>query len=132
MCYTYNIPGKNSLIVKYNNNIWRFPLVRGELPVIVLFDYGYSNFDYKNIHIHTKIPYISIEESTSKKKWELDIQGYNLFLDEIGIKRKIPKISLKNYSRLLKGFDKYKISLDEFKTIDKSKYLLFDGNTKKF
>ena len=132
MCYTYNIPGKNSLIVRYKNNIWRFPLVRDELPVVVLFDFGYSDFNYKNIHIHSKIPYISIEESTSKKKWELDIQGYNVFLEEIGIKRKIPKISLKNYSRLLKGFNKYKISLDEFKTIDKSNYLLFDGNTKKF
>jgi len=132
LCNTYKLPGKNSLIVRYKQNIWRFPLVRSELPVIVLFDYGYSNFDYKNIHIHSKIPYISIKESTSKKKWELDIQGYNVFLDEIGIERKIPNIPLKNYSRLLKGFDKYKISLDEFKTIDKSKYLLFDGNTKKF
>ena len=48
------------------------------------------------------------------------------------IERKIPNIPLKNYSRLLKGFDKYKISLADFRKIDKSKYLLFDGNTKKF
>jgi hypothetical protein len=73
-----------------------------------------------------------MEESTAEKKWKLDIQGYNLFLDDYGIKRKIPKIPLKDYSRLLEGFDKYKISLADFRKIDKSKYLLFDGNTKKF
>ena len=109
LCYSYKLPGKNSLIVQYKQNIWRFPLVGEELPVIVLFDYGYSNFDYKNIHIYSKIPYINIEESTAEKKWKLDIQGYNIFLKEIGINRKIPKIPLKDYSRLLEGFDKYKI-----------------------
>jgi len=132
LCYTYKLPGKKFLIVRYNQNIWKFSLLNEELPVIVLYDFGFSDLDYKNIHIHNKIPYISIEESTSKKKWKLDIKGYNVFLDEIGIERKIPNIPLKNYSRLLKGFDKYKISLDEFRKIDKSKYLLFDGNTKKF
>lgn len=132
LCYTYKLPGKNSLIVRYKQNIWQFPIIGGELPVIVLFDYGYSNFDYKNIHIHRKIPYINIEKSSADKKWKLDILGYNIFLDEIGIKRKIPNIPLKKYSRLLDKFDKYKISFDEFRKIDKSKYLLFDGNTKKF
>jgi len=33
---------------------------------------------------------------------------------------------------LLDRFETYKISLAEFRKIDKSKYLLFDGNTKKF
>jgi len=132
LCYTYKLPGKNSLIVRYKQNIWRFPIIGGELPVIVLFDYGYSNFNYKNIHIHSKIPYINIEKSSADKKWKLDIRGYNIFLDEIGIKRKIPNIPLKDYPRLLDNFDKYKISLAEFREIDKSKYLLFDGNTKKF
>jgi hypothetical protein len=132
LCYTYKIPGKNSLIVRYKQNIWRFPVIREELPVVVLFDYGYSDFNYKNIHIYSKIPYINIEESTTEKKWELDIQGYNIFLKDIGIKRKIPNISLKEYPALLDKFDKYKISLADFRKIDKSKYLLFDGNTKKF
>jgi hypothetical protein len=132
MCYTYKLPGKNSLIVRYKQNIWRFPIIGEELPVIVLFDYGYSNFDYKNIHIHSKIPYIDIKKSSADKKWKLDIQGYNIFLNEIGIKRKIPNIPLKEFPKLLKGFNKYKISFDEFRKIDKSKYLLFDGNTKKF
>jgi hypothetical protein len=132
LCYNYKVPNKNSLIVRYKQNIWRFPIIGEELPVIVLFDYGYSNFDYKNIHIHSKIPYINIEKSTSEKKWKLDIQGYNIFLGEIGIKRKIPNIPLKKYSRLLNKFDEYKISLAEFRKINKSKYLLFDGNTKKF
>jgi endonuclease/exonuclease/phosphatase family metal-dependent hydrolase len=131
LCYTYKLPGKNSLIVKYKKNIWRFPII-GELPTIVLFDYGFSNFDYKNIHIHSKIPCVSIEESTAEKKWELDIRGYNLFLKKIGIKRKIPNIPLEEYPRLLNRFETYKISLDEFRKIDKSKYLLFDGNIKKF
>lgn len=132
LCYSYKLPGINSLIVRYKQNIWQFPVDEEELPVIVLFDYGYSNFDYKNIHIYRKIPYINIEESSAEKKWRLDIQGYNVFLKEIGIKRKIPNIPLKDYSRLLEGFDKYKISLADFRKIDKSKYLLFDGDTKKF
>jgi endonuclease/exonuclease/phosphatase family metal-dependent hydrolase len=132
LCYTYKLPGKNSLIVRYKQNIWRFPIIGEELPVIILFDFGFSNFDYKNIHIHSKIPCVSIEESTADKKWELDIRGYNIFLKKIGIKRKIPNIPLKDYSRLLDKFDKYKISLTNFRKIDKSKYLLFDGNTKKF
>ncbi len=131
LCYTYKLPGKNSLIVQYKKNIWRFPII-GELPTIVLFDFGFSNFDYKNIHIHTKIPCVILEESTAEKKWELDIRGYNIFLRRIGIRRKIPNIPLKEYSRLLDRFETYKISLDEFRKIDKSKYLLFDGNTKKF
>jgi hypothetical protein len=131
LCNTYKLPGKNSLIVRYKQNIWRFPIIGEELPVIVLFDYGYSNFDYRNIHIYSKIPYIDIEKSSAEKKWKLDIRGYNIFLDEIGIKRKIPNIALKDYPRLLEGFNKYKISLAEFREIDKSKYLLFDGNTKK-
>ena len=132
MCYTYKLPGKNSLIVIYKENIWRFPIIGEELPVIVLFDYGYSDFDYKNIHIHSKIPYIDIKKSSADKKWKLDIQGYNIFLNEIGIKRKIPNIPLKEFPKLLEGFNKYKISFDEFRKIDKSKYLLFDGNSKKF
>lgn len=131
LCYTYKLIGINSLIVQYKHNIWQFPIIGKELPVIVLFDYGYSNFDYKNIHIYRKIPYINMEESTAEKKWKLDIQGYNLFLDEIGIKRKIPNIPLKEYYRLLDNFDKYKISLADFRKINKSKYLLFDENTKK-
>ena len=118
--------------MRYKQNIWRFPIIGGELPVIVLFDYGYSNFDYKNIHIHSKIPYINIEKSSADKKWKLDIRGYNIFLDEIGIKRKIPKIPLKDYEKLLDRFETYKISLSDFRKIDKTKYLLFDGNTKKF
>ena len=73
-----------------------------------------------------------MEESTAEKKWELDIKGYNIFLQTIGIKRTIPKILLKDYKKLLDKFDKYKISRAEFRKIDKSKYLLFDGNTKKF
>ena len=113
-------------------NIWQFPIIGEELPVIVLFDFGFSNFNYKNIHIHNKITMIPMEESTSEKKWELDIQEYNIFLKKIGIKRKIPNIPLKEYSRLLNNFDKYKISIERFRKIDKSKYLLFDGKTKKF
>jgi endonuclease/exonuclease/phosphatase family metal-dependent hydrolase len=132
LCYTYKLPGKNSLIVRYKKNIWRFPIIAGELPTIILFDYGFSNFDYKNIHIHNKIPLVPIEESNAEKKWELDIRGYNIFLKKIGIKRKIPNIPLKDYNRLLDRFETYKISLPEFRKIDKSKYLLFDGNTKKF
>ena len=132
LCYTYKLPDKNSLIVRYRQNTWRFPIIGGELPVIVLFDYGYSNFNYKNIHIHSKIPLIPMEESTSEKKWELDIRGYNIFLKGIGIKRKIPKIPLKDYEKLLDRFETYKISLSDFRKIDKTKYLLFDGNTKKF
>ncbi len=132
LCYTYKLPGKNSLIVKYKRDIWRFPIIDEKLPVIVLFDYGFSDFDYKNIHIKKKIPYISLEESTYQKKWDLDIQGYNIFLKKIGIKRKIPKIPLKEYTRLIDGFKKYKISLDKFRKINKLEYLLFDGNTKKF
>jgi len=132
LCYTYKLPGKKFLIVRYKQDIWKFRLINEELPVIVLFDFGFSNFDYKNIHIHNKIPYIDQKNSSAEKKWELDIQGYNIFLNEIGIKRKIPNIPLKKYPRLLEGFDKYKISVDEFRKIDKSKYLLFDGNTKKF
>ena len=131
LCYKYKLPGKNSLIVRYKQNIWRFPIIGEELPVIVLFDYGYSNFDYKNIHIYSKIPLIPMEESTAEKKWELDIQGYNVFLKKIGIKRKIPKIPLKDYEKLLDRFETYKISLADFRKIDKAKYLLFDGNTKK-
>ena len=131
LCYTYKLPGKNSLIVQYKKNIWRFPII-GELPTIVLFDFGFSNFNYKNIHIHTKIPCVILEESTAEKKWELDIRGYNIFLKKIGIRRKIPNIPLKEYPRLLDRFETYKISLDEFRKIDKSKYLLFDGNKKKF
>jgi hypothetical protein len=72
-----------------------------------------------------------MEESTAEKKWELDIQGYNVFLKKIGIKRKIPKIHLKEYKKLLDRFETYKISLADFRKIDKEKYLLFDGNTKK-
>jgi endonuclease/exonuclease/phosphatase family metal-dependent hydrolase len=132
LCYTYKLPGKKSLIVRYRRNIWRFPVIGEELPVIVLFDYGFSNFDYKNIHIYNKIPLIPMEESTAEKKWELDIQGYNIFLQKIGIKRKIPNISLKDYEKLLDRFETYKISTAEFRKIDKTKYLLFDGNTKKF
>ena len=132
LCNTYKLPGKNSLIVRYKQNIWRFPIIGEELPVVVLFDYGYSNFDYKNIHIHSKIPFIPMNKSTPEKKWELDIQGYNFFLKNIGIKRKIPSIPLKDYEKLLDRFDTYKISLGDFRKIDKSKYLLFDGNTKKF
>jgi len=132
LCYTYKLPGKNSLIVIYKQNIWRFPIIGEELPVIVLFDFGFSNFNYKNIHINNKIPLVPIEESTSEKKWELDIQGYNLFLKKIGIKRKIPNIPLKEYYRLLDRFETYKITSAEFRKIDKSKYLLFDGNMKKF
>jgi hypothetical protein len=132
LCYTYKLPGKNRLIVRYKQNIWQFPIIDEELPVIVLFDFEFSEFNYKNIHIHNKIPMIPLEKSTSEKKWRLDIKGYNLFLHKIGIKRKIPNIPLKEYFRLLDKFDKYKISLTEFKKIDKSKYLLFDGNTKKF
>ena len=45
---------------------------------------------------------------------------------------KIPKISLKDYEKLLDRFETYKISLSDFRKIDKTKYLLFDGNTKKF
>ena len=132
LCYTYKLPGKNRLIVRYKQNIWQFPIIDEELPVIVLFDFEFSEFNYKNIHIHNKIPMIPMEKSTSEKKWRLDIKGYNLFLHKIGIKRKIPNIPLKEYFRLLDKFDRYKISLTEFKKIDKSKYLLFDGNTKKF
>jgi hypothetical protein len=132
LCYTYKLPGKNSLIVRYRQNIWRFPIIGEELPVIVLFDYGYSNFNCYNCHIHSKIPLIPMEESTAEKKWELDIQGYNVFLKKIGIKRKIPKIHLKEYKKLLDRFETYKISLADFRKIDKAKYLLFDGNTKKF
>jgi endonuclease/exonuclease/phosphatase family metal-dependent hydrolase len=131
LCYKYKLPGKNSLIVRYKQNIWRFPIIGEELPVIVLFDYGFSNFDYKNIHIYSKIPLVPMEESTAEKKWELDIQGYNVFLKKIGIKRKIPKIPLKDYEKLLDRFETYKISLADFRKIDKAKYLLFDGNTKK-
>lgn len=132
LCYTYKLPGKNSLIVRYRQNIWRFPIIGEELPVIVLFDYGYSNFNCYNCHIHSKIPLIPMEESTAEKKWELDIQGYNVFLKKIGIKRKIPNIPLKDYEKLLDRFETYKISLADFRKIDKAKYLLFDGNTKKF
>jgi hypothetical protein len=132
LCYTYKIAGKNSIIVRYKQNIWRFRIIGEELPVIVLFDFGFSNFDYKNIHIHNKIPSVSIEESTAEKKWDLDIKGYNIFLQRLGIRRRIPNIPLKNYPKLLDNFDKYKISFAEFRKIDKSKYLLFDGNTKKF
>jgi hypothetical protein len=132
LCYTYKLPGKNSLIVRYKKNIWQFPLINEELPVIVLFDFEFSEFNYKNIHIHNKIPMISMEKSTSEKKWRLDIQGYNLFLNKIGIKRKIPNICLKDYKKLLERFDTYKISLADFRKINKKKYLLFDGNTKKF
>ena len=130
LCNTYKVPGKNSLIVRYKQNIWQFPITGEELPVIVLFDFGFSNFNYKNIHIHNKIP--CMEDSNSEKKWKLDIQGYNIFLTRIGIKRKIPNIPLKKYPKLLERFNKYKISANEFKKIDKSKYLLFDGNKKKF
>ena len=73
-----------------------------------------------------------MEESTAEKKWELDIQGYNIFLKGIGIKRKIPNIPLKDYEKLLEKFETYKITLADFRKIDKTKYLLFDGNTKKF
>jgi endonuclease/exonuclease/phosphatase family metal-dependent hydrolase len=132
LCYTYKLTGKNSLIVRYKKNIWRFPIIKEELPVIVLFDYGYSNFDYKNINIYSKIPFIRMEESTSEKKWELDMQGYNIFLKKIGIKRKIPNIPLKDYEKLLDRFETYKISLADFRKINKTKYLLFDGNIKKF
>jgi len=132
LCYTYKFPGKDSLIVRYKQNIWRFPIDNDELTIIVLFDFGYSNFNYKNIHIYNKIPYINIEKSTAEKKWKLDIQGYNVFLKDLGINRKIPEIPLKDYSRLLEGFDKYKISLADFRKIDKSKYILFDVNMKKF
>jgi len=132
LCDSYKLPGKNSLIVRHNHNIWHFPIIGEELPVIVLYDYGYSNFYYKDIQIYTKIPYKDIEKSTSEEKWILDIEGYNDFLKKFGIERKIPKIPMNDYYRLLEGFDKYKISLEEFRKIDKSKYLLFDGNTKKF
>jgi endonuclease/exonuclease/phosphatase family metal-dependent hydrolase len=132
LCYTYKLPGKNSLIVRYRQNIWRFQIIGEELPVIVLFDYGYSNFNCYNCHIHSKIPLVPMEESTAEKKWELDIQGYNVFLKKIGIKRKIPNIPLKDYEKLLDRFETYKISLADFRKIDKAKYLLFDGNTKKF
>ena len=39
---------------------------------------------------------------------------------------------IKKYPKLLDRFKKYKISLADFRKIDKSKYLLFDGNKKKF
>jgi endonuclease/exonuclease/phosphatase family metal-dependent hydrolase len=132
LCYTYRLPGKNSLIVRYKRNIWRFPIMGGELPVVVLFDYGFSEFNYKNIHIHNKIPFIEMNKSTPEKKWELDIKGYNIFLNKIGIKRKIPNIHLSEYHKLLDRFETYKISIAEFRKIDKKKYLLFDGNKKKF
>ena len=132
LCYTYKLPGKNSLIVRYKKNIWRFPIIGEKLPVIVLFDYGYSNFYCYNCNIHSKIPLVPMEESTADKKWELDIIGYNVFLKKVGIKRKIPKITLNDYEKLLDRFETYKISLADFRKIDKSKYLLFDGNIKKF
>jgi hypothetical protein len=73
-----------------------------------------------------------MNKSTPEKKWELDIKGYNIFLNKIGIKRKIPNIHLSEYHKLLDRFETYKISIAEFRKIDKKKYLLFDGNKKKF
>lgn len=132
LCYTHRFPGKNSLIIRYKRNIWRFPLIGEELPVVILFDYSFSEFNYKNIHIHNKIPFVEMNNSTTEKKWELDIKGYNIFLNKIGIKRKIPIIPINDYHKLLDRFETYKISTNEFRKIDKKKYILFDGNTKKF
>ena len=116
---------------KYENKIWKFP-INGLLPTIIQYDFGFSDFHYKNININNKIPYLSTEDfpignnKTSQKKIELDNQGYNLILQKIGIDHKIPI----NIEKLLDGFDKYIITQIEFDKLDNKDLILLDGNKK--
>ena len=129
--YNYKFPNKNATVFKYENKIWKFP-INGLLPTIIQYDFGFSDFHYKNININNKIPYLSTEDfpignnKTSQKKIELDNQGYNLILQKIGINHKIPI----NIEKLLDGFDKYIITQTELDKLDKKDMILLDGNKK--
>ena len=136
LCTSLNLYGKQYIIIKYKKLIWKFPF-NGTLPIMIMFDFEFSDFQYKKINIHNKIPTTNINnypignQNTINKKRELDILGLNKALKKIGIHKKIPQISPYNNKQLLNGFDKYKINEDEFSKLDKNIYFLFDGSSKK-
>ena len=136
LCTSLNLFGKNFIIFKYKNLIWKFPF-NGTLPIITMFDFEFSDFSYKNIHIFNKIPLTSLQNypmnspKTTEKKRELDIIGLNKALKTVGINKKIPQISTYYNKNLLDGFDKYKINESELTKLDKNIYFLFDGSSKK-
>jgi len=127
--HNFNFHSKKMAIFHFGKKIWKFP-IDGILPTIIQFDFGFSDFQYKNIKIHNKIPFHSTDEfpigskKTIEKKMELDNEGYNLILKKIGIKHRIPM----EIDKLLNGFDKYIINTRELKELNKSEYLFFNGN----
>lgn len=135
-CNVLNLFGKKYTIIKYKNLIWKFP-IDGQLPYIIMFDFEFSDFSYKNIQINNKIPTLSIQQypigntSTIEKKRELDITGLNIALKKIGINKKIPQVSTYYNKDLLNGFEKYRITEEQFSKLDKNIYFLFDGTSKK-
>jgi len=130
LCYTFYLDNKEFLIIKYHKLIWKFPIKNNKLPSIIMFDYEFSNFNYKNININNKIPFLKSYKNNNKKR-ELDILGYNIFLKKMNILKQIPNINIKNNIKLLDGFNKYMIDISEFNKLDPNKYLLLDGSFKK-
>lgn len=137
LCYTFNFFPKKYAIFKYKDLIWKIPLFNSLCPALILFDFEFSDFTYKNYDIHSKLPLEDVKNyaignyETIKRKRELDILGINSFLKKMGIKKEIPNISIFNNKKLLDGFDNFKITEKELKELDKNIYILFDGTKKK-
>ena len=137
LCHTFNFFGKKYCIIKYGKLIWKFPLINGHIPCIILFDFGFSDLQYKNHKIENKLPFASVKDypigskKTLEEKRKQDILGLNIVLNNLGINKKIPIIPTNKNINLLSGFNKYKISENEFSKLDKNIYFLFDGTSKK-
>lgn len=135
---------KKYVIYKYKGNIWRFKLKNNIFPYIILFDYGFSNFNYDSFNIKTRVPLSqplissnNPENYEIKRKYDIDGLNHVLYnieylnlnkngdLNNITSKGKaIKQVKLKNNKNLIlqKIFDKFKNP----KNLDKSECLIFD------
>ena len=107
-------------------------------PCLILFDFDYSEFNYNNHKIYSKVPFSNLinyplgKKKTIEYKRYSDIVGLNNVLSKIGIKKKIKLVNCKNNINLIlnKQFDNFKITIEKYKQLlkDKKKILIFSFN----
>lgn len=133
----YNIKHTNKKysIYKHGAHIWKFEIKDNSYPYLILFDFDYSNFTYDKYKLTSKVPTLSIKnyplgsKKNTNMKRKLDIAGINNILQNcLGFNGKnlLEQVNVSENKRLLNGLEKYKISVKEYKQLDKSEYKLLE------
>ena len=137
LCHTFQFFGKQFCIVKFGNLIWKFPLIDGKIPCVIMFDFGFSEFTFRKHKINNIVPFTTPDQfplgsqKLLEEKRKQDILGLNIVLKKNGIQKQIPFVKTSDNKHLLNNFDNYKITEKQFNELDPNIYFLFDGTGKK-